>query len=380
MPYKLESDASLLEGFFPGQDTAKQVVIFSPIHVSAAMHSKVALEGPLSTLSMEKEIHSTRGQEPDHDHAGHHHLHLPGHLGRAFAIGTCVNVAYVVIQVMFGIAAHSLALLADAGHNLGDVLGLILAWGALYLGQRPPTDRRTYGMKRSSILAALANAVTLLLATGGITWEAIRRFAEPAPVSGWIVIWVALGGVAVNTATALVFHEGRKRDLNVRGAFLHMAADAAVSAGVVLAGIIILLSGWQWVDPAVSLAVSAVIIWSTWGVLSDSLNLALDAVPADINVSAVKEYLAALPAVANVHHLHIWPLSTTETALTVHLLKSDASPNDDLIKKVNSDLLTLFGINHATIQFESACANSKCEPPAASVSSELNRGNTSSCH
>ena len=329
---------------------------------------------------MEKEIHSTGGQEPDHEHAGHHHVHLPAQFGRAFAIGTSLNVAYVVIQVVFGIAAHSLALLADAGHNLGDVLGLILAWGAAYLGQRPPTDRRTYGMKRSSILAALANAVILLLATGGITWEAIRRFGEPAPVAGWTVIWVALGGIVVNTTTALLFHEGRKRDINVRGVFLHMAADAAVSAGVVLAGIAILFTGWQWVDPAVSLAVNAVIIWSTWGLLRDSLNLALDAVPANINVSAIREYLAALPAVANVHHLHIWPLSTTETALTVHLLKSDASPNDDLIKKVNSDLLTLFGINHATIQCESACAKNECESPADSVSSELNRGNTSSCH
>src|SRR6266404_4034638 len=198
-----------------------------------------------------------RGHDKDHrDHPGLGHTHAPASFGPAFAIGTALNVGYVIVQVIFGIAAHSLALLADAGHNLGDVLGLILAWGAAYLGQRPPTDRRTYGLKRSSTLAALANPVTLLLPTRRITWEPIRRFGEPAPVAGWTVIWVALGGIVVNTTTALMFHEGRKRDINVRGAFLHMAADAAVSAGVVLAGIAILFTGWQWVDPAVSLAVN----------------------------------------------------------------------------------------------------------------------------
>jgi cobalt-zinc-cadmium efflux system protein len=221
-------------------------------------------------------------------------------------------------------------------------------------------------MKRSSILAALANAVFLLLATGGITWEAIRRFADPGPVAGWTVVWVASGGIIVNSVTALLFHQGRKEDINVRGAFLHMAADAAVSAGVVVAGTVILFTGWHWVDPAVSLAVNAVIIWTTWGLLRDSLNMALDAVPANIDVAAVREYLAALPAVAGVHHLHIWPLSTTETALTVHLVKSDASPNDELIKKVNSDLHGRFGINHATIQCEFSCVSDGCEHPGES--------------
>src|SRR5215471_5804547 len=283
---------------------------------------------------MQKEPHSTAGEEANH--AGHAHPLLPAHFGRAFAIGTSLNAAYVVIQVIFGIWAHSLALLADAGHNLGDVLGLLVAWSAVHLGRRPPTERRTYGMKRSSILAALANAVFLLLATGGITWEAIRRFGDPGPVAGWTVVWIASGGIIVNSATALLFNEERKEDLNVRGAFLHMAADAAVSAGVVVAGIVILFTGWNWVDPAVSLAVNAVIIRTTWGLLRDSLNMALDAVPANIDVAAVREYLAALPAVADVHHLHIWPLSTTETALTVHLVKSDTSPNDELIRRVNS--------------------------------------------
>ena len=315
---------------------------------------------------MEKELHSTADEEPNH--AGHGHLHLPAHFGRAFAIGTSLNVAYVVIQVVFGIWAHSLALLADAGHNLGDVLGLLLAWSAVHLGRRPPTERRTYGMKRSSILAALANAVFLLLATGGITWEAIRRFGDPGAVAGWTVVWVALGGIIVNSATALLFREGRKGDINVRGAFLHMAADAAVSAGVVFAGIVILFTGWRWVDPAVSLAVNTVIIWSTWGLLRDSLNMALDAVPANIDVAAVRKYLASLPAVADVHHLHIWPLSTTETALTVHLVKSDTSPNDELIRRVNGDLHGRFGINHATIQCEFSCVNEGCEHSGESES------------
>jgi cobalt-zinc-cadmium efflux system protein len=328
-------------------------------------------------MGKEKKIPSDADEEMRHAHASHAHAHKPANFGRAFAFGAFLNVGYVAIQVIFGIAAHSLALLADAGHNLSDVFGLLLAWSAIYLAQRPPTERRTYGMKRSSILAALANAVFLLLATGGITWEAIRRFSDSGPVAGGTVLWVALGGIAVNAVTALLFQDGSKGDINVRGAFLHMAADASVSAGVVFAGAVILLTGWFWVDPAVSLAVNAVIVWGTWGLLRDSLNMALDAVPENINVSGVKNYLATLPGITNVHHLHIWPLSTTETALTVHLVKSDNSPSDELIKRVNSGLKRRFGINHATIQFERTCVANECG--ASADDSELNHENTSSC-
>jgi cobalt-zinc-cadmium efflux system protein len=329
-------------------------------------------------MSIHKHIDSSADEEEHHFHRGHAHAHMPANFGRAFAIGTTLNLGFVAIQVVFGIAAHSLALLADAAHNLGDVLGLLLAWSAIHLAQRPPTERRTYGMKRSSILAALANAVFLLVATGGIAWEAVRRLGEPGPVASWTVIWVALGGVAVNTATALLFREGGTGDLNVRGAFLHMAADAAVSGGVVFAGVVILFTGWSRVDPAVSLLVNAVIVWSTWGLLRDSLNMALDAVPQNIDIAAVKEYLGSFPGITNVHHLHIWPLSTTETALTVHLVKSDTASNDGLINEVNRDLNRRFGISHTTIQFEQSCAFNECKLPAATVRSELNHDSTSS--
>ena len=276
----------------------------------------------------------------DHDHNGHGHAHgglghshAPADFGRAFAVGTALNIGFVVVQVVFGLYAHSLALLADAGHNLGDVLGLVLAWWASHLVKTAPTERRTYGLGRSSILAALANAVFLLVAVGGITWEAIRRFNDPAPVAGGTVIWVAAVGIAINTGTALLFMSGRKGDLNVRGAFLHMAADAAVSAGVVVAGVAILWTGWQWLDPVTSLVINAVVVWGTWGLLRDSTNLALDAVPAGIDTAAVRGYLESLPGVEAVHDLHIWALSTTQTALTAHLVKPDATLNDGLLAR-----------------------------------------------
>ncbi|MDQ6624061.1 MAG: cation diffusion facilitator family transporter, partial [Verrucomicrobiota bacterium] len=217
----------------------------------------------------------------DHGHA-HAHAHDGNDFGKAFAIGTGLNLAYVVVQVLFGIFAHSLALLADAGHNLGDVLGLLLAWGATRLAQSRPTTRRTYGLRRSSILAALANAAFLLIAVGGITWEAIRRLTSPGEVAGATVIWVAAIGVVLNTITALLFISGRKGDLNIRGAFLHMAADAAVSAGVVIAGVAILFTGWVVLDPIASLLINAVIVIGTWGLLRDSLKMALDLVPEDV--------------------------------------------------------------------------------------------------
>ena len=291
---------------------------------------------------------------PGHDHG-------PTNYNRAFALGVALNVGFVVTEATFGILADSLALLADAGHNLSDVLGLLLAWGANALSRRQPTARRTYGWRSSSILAALLNAVILLVAVGGIAWEAIRRFGEPSQVGGMTVIWVAAVGVAINTATALLFMAGRKGDLNIRGAFLHMAADAGVSAGVVVAGVAILWTGWDWLDPAVSLIIAAVILVSTWGLLRDSVNLALDAVPSEIEPNAVSAYLQSLPGVEDVHDLHIWGMSTTETALTVHLLKPDARDDDRLLTQATSELHSQFGIEHVTLQWERGDNPRPCE-------------------
>jgi cobalt-zinc-cadmium efflux system protein len=293
-----------------------------------------------------------RHEKEHHHHGGMGHAHSPPSFGRAFAIGTTLNIGYVIVQVIFGIAAHSLMLVADAGHNLGDVLGLVLAWWASYLTRQPATDQRTYGMRRSSILAALANAIFLLVAVGGISWEAIRRFGDKSAVAGWTVIWVAAIGIVINLGTALLFQAGREGDLNIRGAFLHMAADAAVSFGVVIAGVLILFTGWHWLDPTVSLLINAIIVYGTWHLLRDSFNLAMDAVPPGVNVADVRRYLQSIPAITDAHHLHIWALSTTETALTVHLVKPDPSDDDGLIQRINHELTERFGIGHATIQLE----------------------------
>ena len=288
-----------------------------------------------------------------HNHSHDHgHSHAPVNYNRAFAIGVALNVVYIVVEATYGILADSLALLADAGHNLSDVLGLLLAWGANYLAQRKPTERHTYGWRKSTILAALTNAVILLVAMGGIAWEAVQRMSDPLPVAGKTIIIVAAIGVVINTATALLFLSGRKQDLNIRGAFMHMAADAGVSAGVVLAGVVILSTGWLWIDPAVSLVITAIILAGTWGLLRDSFNLALDAVPAGIDPEAVKTYLSDLPGVKGVHDLHIWAMSTSETALTAHLLKPDASDDDTLIEQAGRQLQERFGIAHITIQWE----------------------------
>jgi cobalt-zinc-cadmium efflux system protein len=290
-----------------------------------------------------------------HSHGGSGHTHhLPTSFGKAFAIGITLNIVYVFAQVLFGLAAHSLALLADAGHNLGDVVGLCLAWGASRLALRPPALRYTYGLRRSTILASLANAILLLLAVGGITWEAIRRFGEHERVEGMTVICVAAVGIVINGVTALLFASGRKNDLNIKGAFMHMAADAAVSAGVVVAGLVMLFSGWWWLDPVVSLLINAVIVWGTWGLLRGSLDLAMDAVPEGVDVRGVQNYFRNLPGIIGFHHLHIWPLSTTETALTVHLIKPRTEGDDDLLGTVNLELSARFRIDHATIQFERA--------------------------
>ena len=287
------------------------------------------------------------GQEHNH---GHNYNSI--NYGRAFAIGVVLNAGFVVIEAVFGVLANSLALLADAGHNLSDVLGLLLAWGASVLAQRLPSQRYTYGLRRSSILAALLNAVVLLIAVGGIAWEATGRFSRPEPISGGLVIGVAAVGVVINSITAWMFMSGRKHDLNIRGAYLHMAADAAVSLGVVLAGFAILVTGWLWLDPAGSLVIVTVITISTWDLLRESLDLALDAVPEGIDPAEVETYLAGLPGIVAVHDLHIWGISTTEAALTVHLVKPDASVDDALLSQIKRDLHDKFGIEHATVQFE----------------------------
>ena len=290
-----------------------------------------------------------------HDHAGHSHVgghvHAPASFGRAFAIGISLNVAYVIAEVVYGVGAHSLALLADAGHNVGDVLGLVAAWLAAWLGKRAPAGAYTYGLRGSSILAALGNAVVLLLVTGGIAWEAIQRLFTPEPVAGATIMVVAALGVVVNGVTAWLFMSGRREDLNIRGAFLHMASDALVSAGTVLAGGLILWTGWHWIDPAISLVISVVIVAGTWGLLRDSARLALAAVPPGIDQPAVEAYLRGLPGVQSVHDLHIWGMSTTETALTAHLVRP-GSLDDALLHHAAQELRKRFSIGHATFQLE----------------------------
>ena len=288
------------------------------------------------------------------------HSHSPANYNRAFAAGFALNLGFVIVEAVFGVLAGSLALLADAGHNLTDVIGLSLAWTANYLMKRPPSERRTYGWRRSSILAALLNAVLLFVVVGGIGWEAVRRLGNPAPVAGKTILWVAAIGVVINTATALLFVGGRKKDLNIRGAFLHMAADAGVSAGVVLASIGILVTGRLWIDPVTSLAIVGIILFSTWDLLHESMNLALDAVPESIDPAAVRDYLSSLPGVTEVHDLHIWGLSTTEIALTAHLVKPDPKDDDLVMTQARNGLHDRFGIRHITLQWEREAGTYQC--------------------
>ena len=290
----------------------------------------------------------------DHSHShGHTHGHAPANFGMAFAIGVALNTCYVVAEVVFGVLSHSVALVADAGHNLGDVLGLLLAWIASALVLRPPSGTHTYGWRGSSILAALINGMLLLITIGAIAWEAIRRLFNPAEVTGSTVIWVAATGILINGITALLFFSGRNDDLNLRAAFVHMAGDAGIAFGVVIAGILIVLTGWRWLDPVVSLVIVVVILQSTWALLRDSVNLALDAVPQGIDLEEVRSYLADLPDVADVHDLHIWAMSTTETALTAHLVIPEIADHDGLLARVCEELHDRFGIEHATLQLES---------------------------
>ena len=301
--------------------------------------------------------HDHGGHDHDHNHGhshgGHGHSHAPASFDRAFLIGIALNTGFVIAEAAYGFIANSLALLADAGHNLSDVLGLLLAWVAASLAKRRPSARFTYGMKRTPILASLANAMLLLVASGAIVLEAVRRFGDPAPVAEATVIWVALVGIVINGVTAAGFMAGRKNDLNIRGAFLHMVADAVVSLGVVVSGVVILYTGWQWLDPAVSIVIALVIVAGTWSLLKESINLSLDAVPARIDRRAIERYLNGLPGVSEVHDLHIWAMSTTEVALTAHLVRPGATLDDGLLARACTDLSTRFGIGHATLQIES---------------------------
>lgn len=297
----------------------------------------------------------------------HSHDHGAPTSSKTFAIGIGLNVVFVVVEAVYGIRAHSLALLSDAGHNLGDVLGLGLSWGAIVLAQRPPSMRHTYGLRRASILAALANAVLLLVAVGGISWEAIQRLAQPHAVEGGTVVLVAALGILVNGLAALLFLSGRRHDLNVRSAFLHMLSDAAVSVGVVLAGLAIQWTGKGWIDPVVSLAVGAVIVLGTWSLLKESLRLAMDGVPEGTDLAAIQGYLSQLSGVAAVHDLHVWAMSTTETALTVHLVVPDRVVDDDAMAGICRDLHDRFGIEHTTIQIERGDGSAECGQAPAHV-------------
>ena len=291
----------------------------------------------------------------DHHH-GHHHHHAPADASRAFAIAAALNVAFVGFEAIAGLVTGSLALLADAGHNLSDVLGLLLAWGAAAMAKQAPAGRRTYGLRKGTILASVANAGLLLVAVGAIAWEAVQRFGEPHEVATQPVMVVAGVGVLLNAGTAMMFMRSRKEDLNARGAFLHLAADAAISAGVVVAALAIGLTGYLWIDPLVSLVIVAVILAGTWELLRESLALAMDAAPRGIDPAAVREWLEDLPGVTEVHDLHIWAMSTTETAMTAHLIRPEASEPDTFLHAASHGLAERFGIGHATLQVETGGA------------------------
>lgn len=304
-----------------------------------------------------------------HSHAGGHHHHAaPTDAGKAFFIAIALNSVFVVVEFGYGFIANSTALMADAGHNLSDVLGLGLAWAATWLGRRSPSERFTYGLRSSSILAALANAMLLFVACGAIGWEAFQRITQPPAVSGMTVIAVAAAGIVVNGLSAWLFFKGSKGDLNIRGAYLHMAADAAVSLGVVVAGVVMLVTGWYWLDPVISLVIVTVILVGTWGLLRESAHLALDAVPPHIDVAAVASYLDTLPGVTGLHDLHIWGMSTTESALTVHLVMPAGYPGDSVMDSITQTLAERFSIHHSTLQVEQGTTQHACSlHPAPAV-------------
>lgn len=285
---------------------------------------------------------------------GHNHNHRPTDYHRAFVIGIALNILFVVVEFIYGVLAESVALIADAGHNLSDVLGLLLALGASILAQKTATDKRTYGLRKATVMASLASAILLFAALSIIAWEAFGRFANPVAIEGVTMVVVAAVGVVINTATALLFIKGQKEDLNIKGAFLHMVADAAVSLGVVVAGIIILLKGWLWVDPAISLIIVAVVFVGTWSLLKDSVNYAMDAVPNNMDVSELRRYFLSFDFVESIHDLHVWPLSTTETALTVHIVMKSKQLDNDFLYELQQHLSRDFGIEHSTIQIETS--------------------------
>ena len=322
------------------------------------------------------EAHHTKGQREGHDHAGHDHpshsghghAHAPATFDRAFIVGLVLNVSFVVAEVVYGLSAHSLALVSDAGHNASDVLGLLVAWAAMTLSRSQPTARRTYGFRRSSILAALSNAAILLVVTGAVTWEAIRRLQHPEPVVATTIIWVAAVGILINGVTAMMFFAGRAHDINIRGAFMHMAADALVALGVVIAGLAIRWTSLLWIDPVVGIAIGVVIIVGTWGLLRESINLAMDAVPSHIDPSEVSSFLLTVPGVKAVHDLHIWAMSTTETAMTAHLVVPAGGLSDAQLKETGDTLRKRFKIGHCTFQPEQGDDAHPCaQEPAVTV-------------
>ncbi len=318
----------------------------------------------------------SHGQDHNHDHGhahthghahGHSHGHVSGNFGTAFGLATLINFTLVAAEVIYGLSAHSVALLADAGHNFGDGLGLLMAWGAAVLGRALPTERFTYGFRSASIHAALINAVLLLVATGAIALEAVRRLGEPHPVGGATVMIVAAGAIVANALAAWLLMSGRKDDLNIRAAFAHLVADAGVSAGVVVAGAAILFTGWTWIDPVMSLAISAVIVWGTWSLLAESVRLAMDAVPNEIRPAEVRQFLETLPGVTGVHDLHIWAMSTTDNALTAHLVMPAGHPGDAFLVQICERLDLRFKINHPTVQIEMGDATPCMLEPASRV-------------
>lgn len=294
-----------------------------------------------------------------HSHSHNHNLNKVDY-NKAFGFGILLNITYIIVELVYGLLINSTALMADAGHNFSDVLGLMLAWGAARLATKLPTIKTTYGMRKSTVLAALFNSILLMIAVGAISFEAVRKFLNPEPVEGTTMMIVAGIGVIINTFTAILFIRGKEKDMNIKGAYLHMAADAGVSLGVVAAGLLISITGWLWLDPLMSIIIVIIITAGTWGLLRDSFMLSVDAVPESINVEEVQNYLGLIPGVKEVHDLHVWAMSTTETALTVHLVIPNSSFDDKMLKKISGELHTKFGIGHSTVQVEQNSSDANC--------------------